>query len=51
VNVRALVRKIRKKFLALDPAFAAIVVRDGVGYCWREAWTLSNGATPDGSNH
>jgi two-component system, OmpR family, response regulator ChvI len=36
VNVRGLVRKIRKKFLALDPAFAAIVAREGVGYCWRE---------------
>jgi two-component system response regulator ChvI len=51
VNVRGLVRKIRKKFLALDPAFAAIVAREGVGYCWREAWTLSNVAAPDGSNH
>jgi len=50
VNVRGLVRKIRKKFLALDPAFAAIVAREGVGYCWREAWTLSNVATPDGTN-
>jgi two-component system response regulator ChvI len=51
VNVRALVKKIRKKFLALDPAFAAIVARDGVGYFWREASTLSNVATPDGGNH
>lgn len=36
-NVRSLLKRIRKKFLAVDPGFAEIENRQGVGYCWREA--------------
>ena len=35
-NVRSLLKRIRKKFLAVDPDFAEIENRQGVGYCWRE---------------
>jgi two-component system response regulator ChvI len=35
-NVRSLLKRIRKKFLAVDPGFAEIENRQGVGYCWRE---------------
>jgi two-component system response regulator ChvI len=38
-NVRSLLKRIRKKFLAVDPGFAEIENRQGVGYCWREAAT------------
>jgi two-component system OmpR family response regulator len=31
------VKRIRKKFLAVDPAFAAIDTVYGMGYRWREA--------------
>ena len=34
-NVRSLLKRIRKKFLAVDPEFAEIENRQGVGYCWR----------------
>lgn len=36
VNVRSALKRIRKKFLALDPAFAEIENFAGVGYCWRK---------------
>ena len=35
VNVRSAMKRIRKKFLAPDPAFAEIENFAGVGYCWR----------------
>jgi two-component system, OmpR family, response regulator ChvI len=35
-NVRSLLKRIRKKFLAVDPGFAEIKNLQGVGYCWRE---------------
>jgi two-component system response regulator ChvI len=35
VNVRSAVKRIRKKFLALDPAFAEIENHAGIGYSWR----------------
>ncbi len=35
-NVRSLLKRIRKKFLAVDPGFAEIENRQGVGYCWRQ---------------
>ena len=35
VNVRSALKRIRKKFLALDPAFAEIENFAGVGYSWR----------------
>jgi two-component system response regulator ChvI len=34
-NVRSLIKRIRKKFLALDPGFAEIVNVEAVGYHWR----------------
>lgn len=34
-NVRSLLKRIRKKFLAVDPGFAEIENKQGVGYCWR----------------
>ena len=33
-NVRALIKRIREKFLAVDPAFAAIANYPGFGYRW-----------------
>lgn len=33
-NVRSFIKRIRGKFVALDPGFAAIVNMSGVGYCW-----------------
>jgi len=35
MNVRSALKRIRKKFLAIDPAFAEIENYAGVGYCWR----------------
>jgi two-component system, OmpR family, response regulator ChvI len=35
VNVRSAMKRIRRKFLTLDPAFAEIGNFAGVGYCWR----------------
>jgi two-component system response regulator ChvI len=35
-NVRSLIRKVRQKFCAIDPLFAEIQNRPGVGYCWRK---------------
>src|SRR5438874_715687 len=35
VNVRSAMKRIRKKFLALDPAFAEIENFAAVGYAWR----------------
>jgi two-component system response regulator ChvI len=35
VNVRAMIKRMRAKFRAVDPQFAHIVTRQGVGYCWR----------------
>jgi len=42
VNVRSAMKRIRKKFLALDPAFAEIENFAAVGYGWRR---------PDGAAH
>jgi len=36
VNVRSAIKRIRKKFLALDPAFAEIENHAAHGYCWRK---------------
>jgi two-component system response regulator ChvI len=36
-NVRSLVKRLRRKFLAIDPAFAEIENVAQVGYLWREA--------------
>jgi two-component system response regulator ChvI len=36
-NVRSLLKRIRKKFLAVDPGFAEIENEQGVGYRWRAA--------------
>jgi two-component system response regulator ChvI len=36
VNVRSALKRIRKKFLAIDPAFVEIENFAGVGYCWRK---------------
>ena len=33
-NVRSLVKRIRRKFLAVDPGFSAIKNAHGVGYRW-----------------
>lgn len=41
-NVRSLLKRIRKKFLAVDPGFAEIENEQGVGYCWREAATTTS---------
>jgi two-component system response regulator ChvI len=35
VNVRSAMKRIRKKFLALDPAFTEIENFAAVGYAWR----------------
>ena len=35
-NVRSLVKRIRRKFLAVDPGFSEIVNLAGVGYRWRD---------------
>ena len=35
-NVRSLLKRIRRKFLAVDPGFAEIENEPGVGYRWRE---------------
>jgi two-component system response regulator ChvI len=35
VNVRSAMKRIRKKFLTLDPAFAEIENHAGIGYSWR----------------
>ncbi len=35
-NVRSFVKSIRRKFRALDPAFAAIENYPGFGYCWQK---------------
>jgi two-component system response regulator ChvI len=43
-NVRSLLKRIRKKFLAVDPGFAEIENEQGVGYRWRMA-------LPPGDSH
>lgn len=35
-NVRAIIKRIRRKFLDVDPAFGEIVSHAGVGYAWRK---------------
>jgi two-component system response regulator ChvI len=35
-NVRALIKRIRRKFLAVDPEFSNIENMPGVGYRWRD---------------
>lgn len=35
-NVRSMVKRLRHKFLAVDPGFTAIVNYTGFGYAWRE---------------
>ena len=37
MNVRSTMKRIRKKFLALDPAFAEIENFAAIGYAWRKA--------------
>lgn len=34
-NMRNMMKRIRRKFAAVDPKFGAIESRSGVGYCWR----------------
>jgi len=41
-NVRSLLKRIRRKFLAVDPGFAEIENEQGVGYRWREAATTTS---------
>jgi two-component system, OmpR family, response regulator ChvI len=36
-NVRSAIKRIRKKFRALDPTFGEIENYNGFGYCWRQA--------------
>jgi two-component system response regulator ChvI len=36
-NVRSLIKRIRRKFLAVDPSFAEIKNEHCVGYRWRES--------------
>jgi two-component system response regulator ChvI len=36
-NVRSLIRKVRQKFCVIDPSFAEIENRPGVGYRWRKS--------------
>ncbi|MBY0324580.1 MAG: winged helix-turn-helix domain-containing protein [Reyranella sp.] len=36
VNVRSMVKRIRKKFLAIDPGFAEIENVESAGYLWRD---------------
>ena len=35
-NVRTVIKRIRNKFRALDPAFDEIESYTGFGYCWRK---------------
>ena len=35
VNVRSSMKRIRKKFMIIDPEFSQIVTFEGVGYAWR----------------
>jgi two-component system, OmpR family, response regulator ChvI len=35
--VRSLVKRIRRKFLAIDPSFSEIKNVEGVGYRWGES--------------
>lgn len=41
-NVRSLLKRIRRKFQAVDPGFAEIENEQGVGYRWREAATTTS---------
>jgi two-component system response regulator ChvI len=41
-NVRSLLKRIRRKFLAVDAGFAEIENEQGVGYRWREAATTTS---------
>lgn len=34
-NVRSIIKRIRQKFLRIDPGFDEILNQGGVGYCWR----------------
>jgi two-component system response regulator ChvI len=45
-NVRSAVKRIRKKFLALDPTFDAIENHAGHGYCWRRPEADESRAVP-----
>ena len=33
-NMRTFIKRIRRKFQAIDPSFSCIKTRDGRGYCW-----------------
>ena len=33
-NMRTFIKRIRRKFQAVDPSFTCIKTRDGCGYCW-----------------
>lgn len=33
-NMRTFIKRIRRKFQAVDPSFSCIKTRDGCGYCW-----------------
>jgi len=35
VNIRSSMKRIRKKFMIIDPAFSQIETFEGVGYAWR----------------
>jgi two-component system, OmpR family, response regulator ChvI len=44
-NVRSYIKRIRKKFLKLDPTFAEIEAFAGFGYCWRSGEASSGPGT------
>src|SRR5262245_50347064 len=46
-NVRSYIKRIRKKFVKLDPTFAEIEAFEGFGYCWRSGEELSAQVTQD----
>jgi two-component system, OmpR family, response regulator ChvI len=47
-NVRTVIKRIRNKFRALDPAFDEIESYSGFGYCWRKPATDRTALVPTG---
>jgi len=45
-NVRSFIKRIRKKFVKLDPTFAEIEAFEGFGYGWRGGEASSRAAYP-----
>ena len=46
-NVRSIIRRIRKKFLSIDPGFDDIVNHSNVGYAWREPGAIESPSPTD----